>query len=111
MEDIQIPMLHGNMEDISAQESSTMESSMDSSSVAAQQIYDREARITIDYSQLNASYKDFEDDEVKKYGDKLAKAISDASLTLQKIQAPNMKKDQFCEMELFRGYEESVSEQ
>lgn len=48
-------------------------------------------RITIDYSGLSASYKDFEDDEVKKYGDKLSKAISDASLTLQKIQAPNMK--------------------
>jgi len=90
MEDIQIPMLHGNMEDISAQESSTLESSVDSSSMAAQ-IYDREARITLDYSGLNPSYKDFEDDEVKKYADKLSKAISDASLTIQKIQAPNMK--------------------
>lgn len=43
MEDIQIPMLHGNMEDISAQESSTLETSIDSSSANAQ-IYDREAR-------------------------------------------------------------------
>lgn len=44
MEDIQIPMLHGNMEDIVAQESSTLDSSVDSSSAAAAQIYDREAR-------------------------------------------------------------------
>lgn len=28
---------------------------------------------------------------MKKVGDKLAKAINDQSLTLQKIQAPNMK--------------------
>lgn len=49
------------------------------------------SRISIDYSGLNESYKDFDEDEVKKYGDKLAKSISDASLTLQKIQAPNMK--------------------
>ncbi|XP_054276656.1 structural maintenance of chromosomes protein 1A-like [Macrosteles quadrilineatus] len=40
MEDIQIPMLHGNMEDIVAQDSSTMD---DSSSTVAAQIYDREA--------------------------------------------------------------------
>lgn len=97
MEDIAIPMLHGNMEDIS-QESSALETSMDSSSLAAQQIYDRESRITIDYSQLNPALKDVDDDEVKKVGDKLAKAISDSSLTLQKIQAPNMKAIQKLEM-------------
>lgn len=42
MEDIQIPMKTGNMEDIVVQE--TLESSMDSSSTAAAHIYDREAR-------------------------------------------------------------------
>lgn len=95
MEDIAIPMMRGNMEDI-AQEAS-MESSMDSST-QAQQIYDRESRITIDYSPLSDNLKEYEEDEVKKVADKLAKAISDQSLTLQKIQAPNMKAIQKLEM-------------
>lgn len=47
MEDIQIPMLHGNMEDIVAQDSSTMD---DSSSTVAAQIYDREARYIYRYT-------------------------------------------------------------
>ncbi|XP_075230606.1 structural maintenance of chromosomes protein 1A-like [Lycorma delicatula] len=97
MEDIAIPMLRGNMEDI-AQESATLDSSMDNSNTQTQQIYDRESRITIDYSQLGDNLKDYEEDEVKKVGDKLAKAINDQSLTLQKIQAPNMKAIQKLEM-------------
>lgn len=54
MEDIGIPMLHGNMEDIS-QESSTLEvSSLDSSSLVAQQIYDRESRLVLVCCMVNA---------------------------------------------------------
>lgn len=46
MEDIAIPMLHGNMEDIS-QESTLEASSIDGSSIATQQIYDRESRLVL----------------------------------------------------------------
>lgn len=53
MEDIGIPMLHGNMEDIS-QESSTLDASLDSSSVIAQQIYDRESRSVVVFCTVNA---------------------------------------------------------
>ncbi|RZF46730.1 hypothetical protein LSTR_LSTR002593 [Laodelphax striatellus] len=98
MEDIAIPMLRGNMEDI-AQDSSMMDSSsMDTSTAQSQQIYDRESRIQIDYTTLSQHLKDQDDDDVKKIGDKLAKAISDQSLQLQKIQAPNMKAIQKLEM-------------
>ncbi|XP_039290651.1 LOW QUALITY PROTEIN: structural maintenance of chromosomes protein 1A [Nilaparvata lugens] len=98
MEDIQVPMLVGNMEDI-AVESSIMDStSIDTSTHSSQQMYDREDRIKMDYSILKDSLKDLEEDEVKKKGDKLAKAISDQSLQLQKIQAPNMKAIQKLEM-------------
>lgn len=46
MEDIAIPMLRGNMEDI-AQESATLDSSMDNSNTQTQQIYDRESRYVL----------------------------------------------------------------
>jgi hypothetical protein len=47
MEDITIPMIHGNMEDI-GQESSTVETSMDSSAMGnSQVIYDRESRLDL----------------------------------------------------------------
>ncbi|KAK3931183.1 Structural maintenance of chromosomes protein 1A [Frankliniella fusca] len=94
MEDIVIPMLRGNMEDIAAEGGDTFEdtSSAASSLNTTQQMYDRESRIQLDYRQLNDDYKDLEEaDEIKKRGDKLQRAINSLMDTIQRIQAPNMK--------------------
>lgn len=92
MEDIAIPMLHGNMEDI-ANETSTVNSSESNldSSVGNQQQYEREKRITIDYGLLPENLKDIEEEDIKKNTDKLTKSINDLQGTIQRIQAPNMK--------------------
>ncbi|XP_050296378.1 structural maintenance of chromosomes protein 1A [Anthonomus grandis grandis] len=89
MEDIELPMVVGNMEDIDAGEGSQQTS--DTSASSAQQ-YEREARIQIDYDALSDDLKDLEEkDEIKKRENKLLKAINSLQDTLQKIQAPNMK--------------------
>ncbi|PSN35220.1 Structural maintenance of chromosomes protein 1A [Blattella germanica] len=95
MEDIAIPMQRGNMEDI-AQETSAMDGSENSSaettSTSTQQIYDRESRIVIDYTQLPDNLKELDEPEdVKKMGDRLNRAITDLQNTIQRIQAPNMR--------------------
>lgn len=92
MEDIAIPMLLGNMEDI-AGETSTMNSSEanNDSSLSTQQQYERERRITIDYALLPENLKDVEEEDIKKTTDKLTKIINDLQNTIQRIQAPNMK--------------------
>lgn len=100
MEDITIPMIKGNMEDV-GQESSINDSNADASTASSQQAYDREARIVIDYSGLSDHLKDIDEDDVKKTGDKLAKVINDQTAMLQKIQAPNMKAIE--KLELARG--------
>ncbi|CAG9764910.1 unnamed protein product [Ceutorhynchus assimilis] len=87
MEDIAIPMLVGNMEDIAATDQ-TQSSSNDTTS----QMSEQESRIQIDYSQLSDNLLDLEEkDEVKKRESKLLKAIASLQETLQKIQAPNMR--------------------
>lgn len=92
MEDIAIPMLYGNMEDI-AGETSTVNGSEtnNDSSVSTQQQYERERRITIDYTLLPENLKDVEEEDIKKTTDKLTKIINDLQNTIQRIQAPNMK--------------------
>ncbi|KAM0728643.1 Structural maintenance of chromosomes protein 1A [Formica fusca] len=92
MEDIAIPMLHGNMEDIAGEISTTNgnETNTDSS-INTQQQYERERRITIDYALLPENLKDIEEEDIKKTTDKLTKIINDLQNTIQRIQAPNMK--------------------
>lgn len=92
MEDIAIPMLHGNMEDIAGETSTTNgnETNTDSS-ISTQQQYERERRITIDYALLPENLKDIEEEDIKKTTDKLTKIINDLQNTIQRIQAPNMK--------------------
>ncbi|XP_066249055.1 structural maintenance of chromosomes protein 1A [Euwallacea similis] len=88
MDDVALPMLVGNMEDIVAADQS--QSSSDTSSTSQQ--YEREARIQIDYSMLSDDLKDLEErDEIKKRENKLLKSIQSLQDTLQSIQAPNMK--------------------
>ena len=89
MEDIAIPMLHGNMEDIAS--SGNNDTNNDSSINNTQQQYERESRITIDYGLLPDHLKDIDEDDYKKTHDKLNRAINDLQHTIQRIQAPNMK--------------------
>jgi len=66
MEDIRLPMSHGDMDDItqdmdmsSQQDSSVGDTPSDSMSTqGARAIYEKEARIAIDYDQLGEEYKD-----------------------------------------------------
>merc|ERR1712129_41664 len=54
--------------------------------------YEREEKIKIDYSGLNASLQDLEEtDDVRKVERTFEKQISDLNATIHKIQAPNMK--------------------
>lgn len=91
MEDIAIPMLHGNMEDIAGETSTNGSETNHDSSVSTQQQYERERRITIDYALLPENLKDVEEEDTKKTTDKLTKIINDLQNTIQRIQAPNMK--------------------
>ncbi|KAG7212841.1 hypothetical protein KM043_002198 [Ampulex compressa] len=92
MEDVAIPMLHGNMEDIAGEMSTTNTSETNNdSSLNTQQQYERERRITIDYALLPENLKDIEEEDTKKTTDKLTKIINDLQGTIQRIQAPNMK--------------------
>lgn len=99
MEDIAIPMLHGNMEDIASETSTTNTSDTNNdSSLNTQQQYEREKRITIDYALLPENLKDIEEEDIKKTTDKLTKIINDLQSTIQRIQAPNMKVKNNCKI-------------
>ncbi|XP_012276752.1 structural maintenance of chromosomes protein 1A [Orussus abietinus] len=92
MEDIAIPMLRGNMEDIAGEATITASSdSNNESSLSTNQMYERESLIQIDYALLPDNLKDIDEDDTKKITDKLNKTINDLQGTIQRIQAPNMK--------------------
>ncbi|XP_026313988.1 structural maintenance of chromosomes protein 1A [Hyposmocoma kahamanoa] len=85
IDDIQIPLLEGRLDD-------TEEAESDPSSLSTTQQYQREARIRVDYSMLSEALKDLEEaDEIKRKADKLQKAINTLQNTVDKIQAPNMR--------------------
>lgn len=91
MDDIAIPMINGNMEDIVQQDPSQSSSSNTESNSTVQQ-FEREARIQIDYNIISDNLKDLEEkDEIKKMADKLHNSIKSLQDTLMKIQAPNMR--------------------
>ncbi|KAJ3663668.1 hypothetical protein Zmor_007900 [Zophobas morio] len=107
MDDIAIPMIVGNMEDIVASDPS-QSSSGDTSSTVQQ--YEKEARIKIDYNVLSDNLKDLEEkDEIKKMADKLLNSIKSLQDTLTKIQAPNMRAIQ--KLELAQGKLQSTNEE
>ncbi|EFA08076.1 structural maintenance of chromosomes protein 1A [Tribolium castaneum] len=107
MDDVAIPMIVGNMEDIVASDPS-QSSSGDTSSTVQQ--YEKEARIKIDYNMLSDSLKDLEEkDEIKKMADKLLSSIKSLQDTLTKIQAPNMRAIQ--KLELAQGKLQSTNEE
>merc|ERR1719427_2532324 len=90
MDGIGIPMRKGRLEDINDDgEDASIEMS---SSQPSHIIYEREEKIKIDYSGLNASLQDLEEaDDVRKVVKRFEKQISDLSPTIHRIQAPNMK--------------------
>lgn len=91
MEDVNIPLLEGSLEEI-AQDSNSQESMDRDSSAMNQMIYDRVSRIVVDYSSLSDYLKELDDsDDIRKMDSKLTKSINDLSITLQKIQAPNLR--------------------
>ncbi|RZC33774.1 structural maintenance of chromosomes protein 1A [Asbolus verrucosus] len=107
MDDIAIPMIVGNMEDIVASDPS-QSSSGDTNSTTQQ--YEKEARIKIDYNMLSDNLKDLEErDEIKKMADKLLHSIKSLQDTLTKIQAPNMRAIQ--KLELAQGKLQSTNEE
>lgn len=124
MDDIALPMIIGNMEDIVAADQT--QTSSDTSSTT--QLYEREARlvlqaftllalynlkisrIQIDYSMLSDDLKDLEEKEdIKKRETKLLKGIQSLQDTLQKIQAPNMKALE--KLEIAQGKLQSTNEE
>lgn len=107
MDDIAIPMIVGNMEDIVA--SDPNQSTSDSTNTSVQQ-YEKEARIKIDYNMLPDNYKHLDEkDEIKKVADKLIKSIHNLQDTLTKIQAPNMRAIE--KLELAQGKLQSTNEE
>lgn len=89
MDDISIPMLKGDMDDIlQEQESSEQASSTSLTTLMQSKVND----IQIDYRTLPRNLKDIDEpDQVKKTGDGLNKELQQKLDTLEKIQTPNMK--------------------
>nr|XP_022904438.1 structural maintenance of chromosomes protein 1A-like [Onthophagus taurus] len=93
IDDIVIPVLVGNLEDIVEPVPSSNPSGAGTSTSAVQ--YEREASIQMDYSQLSDHLKDLDEiDDIKKEADKLYKAIQSLQDSLSKIQAPNLRATQ-----------------
>jgi len=91
MDDTLLPMTRGNMADIENEgsESNDLEYS---SGMDTQVMFQREASIRLDYSQLSDQLTELDDtDDVRKMEGRLNRQLNDLSSTIHKIQAPNMK--------------------
>jgi structural maintenance of chromosome 1 len=97
MEGIHLPMIHGSMDDITQAETSSSQTDTAGTgdsmvSQGARAIYEREARIVINYERLKRDQTELNSsDDIKKAVEQLNKQISDMHSTLQHITAPNMK--------------------
>ncbi|CAB3386842.1 Hypothetical predicted protein [Cloeon dipterum] len=99
MEDILIPMLRGNMEDIGGPEASGSQDDAHDAASSSQQAYEKENRIKIDYDALRSQYKDLDDpDDKKKIENSLGKKLNECIANIQKINAPNLKAMQKLDM-------------
>uniref|UniRef100_A0A1B0D6M0 Structural maintenance of chromosomes protein n=1 Tax=Phlebotomus papatasi TaxID=29031 RepID=A0A1B0D6M0_PHLPP len=90
MDDIVIPMLNGNMNDIMqpGQEGDNVSTSGTNTTT----VYAREAQLEIDYGKLRRDLKDARNaDAVKKKHDELQKELQNKQDLLESIQTPNMK--------------------
>merc|ERR1719210_1300335 len=88
MDSINIPMRRGRLEEIEDEDDPSIDVS---SSQSSHIIYEKEEKIKIDYSSLNSSLKECEEDDVRRIEKRFEKTISDLMATIHRIQAPNMK--------------------
>lgn len=104
MENIQIPMVRGSMDDVGdIEESVSSQSSEIGSSTAmmdvdsmstqgARVLYERESQITVDYSDLDERLKELTDSsEIKVMSQELNAKVIRLQSNLQRINAPNMR--------------------
>jgi len=93
MFNIPIPMSKGNLEDIDDDGSQNDDPSIElSNSQPSHVIYEKEAKIKINYSGLDENLIDnLDNDDVKKVEKTLEKQINELQATITKIQAPNMR--------------------
>uniref|UniRef100_A0A665WP19 Structural maintenance of chromosomes protein n=1 Tax=Echeneis naucrates TaxID=173247 RepID=A0A665WP19_ECHNA len=79
-----ITLLSGSLDDISEVESESMSTTMD--------IFEREAQLVIDYSELTEELRSLEaDEEVEAYLEKLKESVSSIEQVLHHTSAPNLK--------------------
>lgn len=93
MDDINIPMLQGTMDDIEQESQAQSEEAAESSSQhSSRHAHERESVIVVDYDALTDEMKELDTPEdIKHWSDRLNKAISDGMSSIHRIQAPNMK--------------------
>ena len=91
LELIKIPMSKGNLDEVDDDVGD--DPSIDvSGSQPSHIIYEREAKIIIDYDGLEEQLQEFDDnDDVRKVEKRLEKQINELQATITRIQAPNMK--------------------
>ena len=90
MDDISIPMLKGDMDDILQEQDNASDQASSTSLTTLMQ--SRINDIQIDFRALPRNLKDIDEpDQVKKAGDTLNKELQQKLDTLEKIQTPNMK--------------------
>ncbi|XP_014671758.1 PREDICTED: structural maintenance of chromosomes protein 1A-like [Priapulus caudatus] len=106
MEDINLPMKSGSMDDIGGDGQSQTDTPSSQGSESQKQMLEKMKQIVLDYGQLDDNHKDLESsDEVKKMTEKLHKEVTDMNVHMQRIQAPNMKA-----MEKLEGVKEKFQE-
>merc|ERR1719245_1296929 len=89
LDNIQIPIKSGSLEQI---DDDGAESTEMSASQPNHVIYEKEARIEIDYSSLEEGLTELDDmDDVRKVEKTLEKQINELQATITRIQAPNMR--------------------
>lgn len=91
MDNIQIPMKKGNLDEID--EDASEDPSIEvSSSQPSHVIYEKESQIVIEYGSLEEGLIELEDnDDVRKVEKSLEKQINELQNTITRIQAPNMR--------------------
>nr|XP_020449098.1 structural maintenance of chromosomes protein 1B isoform X2 [Monopterus albus] len=96
IQDLPITLLSGSLDEISEMQLDTESESTS----ATMHIYEREAQLVIDYSGLEAEFKDLQTEkEVKAYLEKLKESISTREGVLQRTTAPNLKAlEKLCEV-------------
>merc|ERR1719245_898368 len=89
LDNIQIPIKSGSLEQIDDDGDDSTEMS---ASHPSHVIYEKEARIEIDYSSLEEGLTELDDmDDVRKVEKTLEKQINELQTTITRIQAPNMR--------------------